>query len=50
MVIAGGAQDNNDLCDEVAASTEPAMVIAGGVLDFRRWVLYPTWLQRSRRW
>ena len=50
MVIAGGGRPLQTLDRESVASTEPAMVIAGGLASALRAPLTMTSLQRSRRW
>ena len=50
MVIAGGRERRVHLARTDLASTEPAMVIAGGSHMQRAPHPHPVALQRSRRW
>ena len=50
MVIAGGSSSGRHTAPASAASTEPAMVIAGGHVKARKEKVAKLLLQRSRRW
>ena len=50
MVIAGGRPAVRPDLLHRGASTEPAMVIAGGAFGGARAIVRYVWLQRSRRW